>query len=212
MKNQSNTHMSTAKKVILGILAIPGLFILYILGTIALTPLFDSIDKGKFEKLDTDSQAIYEKVLAASAGAEDWSYTANCTDILAGMWSTGQFRCETTIRAQTYATNVGQLNAMHDKYFPIIDSSRELKATTALDKHFADDFEIKFVVSGAEKQYTTTDNSVFCRYLADLAQPEEPNTTIYDQDYGSPIATGTGRVIVSLVCSGKARDNWYGNS
>jgi hypothetical protein len=210
--SSSKKQMSTVKKIILTMAALITLFILFIIGTIVSKPFFDNLDKNRFETLDKQSRTIYDAVKAKSGGVETWTYEAKCNPERSGWMLTGQFFCETSLTTEVNVTNVTQLIALHEKYYPIIDDSSYLKQKTELNKQHPGQFGVNFVVSSAEKKYNGTNTgSAVCTYLTELIQPKEDNSTIYNQSYGADIATGTGRAIISLRCADMARGDWYGS-
>jgi nitrogen fixation-related uncharacterized protein len=71
MKSPINANASLLNKMLLAILVIPVLLILYLVGLYVVSPILDSIEKGQFEKLDTQQRGIYDIVNAASNGAKD---------------------------------------------------------------------------------------------------------------------------------------------
>ncbi len=206
MENTPKKKMTIVKKILLVIVAIPVLFILFIIGTMVTAPIFDNIDKARFETLDKQSKLIYEAVKAKSGDVEKWKYEASCDDILAGPWPTGEFLCGTSLSTQIDVTSAAQVSALHEKYYPVIDSSNSLKPTTELDRQSIGQFGVSFVVSSAEKYYVIT-NDIRCTYLIKLDQ----FSGVFDKErYGTPIENNKGTVDISLNCADKARDDWYG--
>lgn len=178
-----------------------------------LSPIYDNIDKSKFEKLDAQSQEIFSQVKAAAAAGEDWTYTAKCEEESTGDWrTTGRYICKTRMATEVQVMTVAEFLALHDKYYPIFDRSYYLKENTALKKEFIEDFGIKFVVSGAAKVYATTaGDEISCTYNIDLLQLRNTDNSIHNNEpYGSEIVNGgKGRVIITLDCRGVGRSDWY---
>lgn len=193
--------------VLLLIIAIPVLFIVAILVSIYIvSPISESVDKAKFDALDTKSKALYANINAVSGGAEMWTYKAHCEEWMTGDWPTGEYQCSTTMSTEVKVTNVSSFVALHDKYYPIIDRALMLKPAGELAKNNFGEFGIRFVVSSAEKEYTiVNENGLGCRYLASLDQAQDGT----DIGYGLAILGGVGNATISLECSDKALGNWY---
>lgn len=193
--------------VLLSIIAIPVLFIVAILVSIYIvSPISESIDKTKFEALDTKSKALYANVNAVSGGAEMWTYKAHCEEWMTGDWPTGEYQCSTTMSTEVKVTNVSTFVALHDKYYPVIDRAVMLKPAGELAENYPGYFGVKFAVSGAEKNYTALDDSgIECTYLAKLGQ----SVGGANVGYSTSIQGDIGDVRVSLECSDKALGNWY---
>jgi hypothetical protein len=192
--------------VLLSLAAIPVIFILIIIVSILITPLFETIDKAKFERLNDESSVMYQQLKRASGGLETWTYNAQCNERLSGDWPTGEFDCTTTIATTVPVTSVAAFIALHDKYYPVIDHMSVLKPINQLDKEYPADFGRIFVVSSAEKHYDIAGvDSVRCDYLGKLDQ------SIQNADfrYGIEIDQGVGSAVISLECSGSARGDWY---
>jgi len=168
-----------------------------------LEPIFNNIDKAKFEKLDTQSRALYEEVKAASGGAEMWTYEASCAlGGSGGFQAYSQYNCETNISMEAKASSVDQLNALHAKYYTVFDGSTSLKQKTALNEQYPRDFGVRFVRSSADKQYVSSDGNVTCTYLGGLSDGN-------DVPYGTELSVDKAFVTINLTCFDKARGNWY---
>lgn len=197
-------HKPILRIILLSIAAIPVLFIIYIIVVTLLDPVFNNIDKAKFEKLDTQSRALYEQIKAVSGGADTWAYKASCEVGGSGGFQTyAQYNCETRISTVLPANSVDQLNALHAKYYPVFDGASMLTQKTQLDKEYPGEFGVKFVVSGAEKLYkTVSNNSIECTYLARLG--DRGNSL-----YGTGLSIGDAFISISLRCTDHARGDWY---
>ncbi len=193
------------RNILLGIAAVPVLLILFIVGTLLLSPVFDAIDQSKFTKLDNQSRELYAQLQAASGGAETWEYEASCYDMNRGQGGfsfTADYRCGTKIFTELPVASAVQLNDLHEKYYPVVDGSKILKPFTELDKQRPSAFGVKFVSSTGEKQYKTSEGDIKCRYLIELSDGENIG-------YGIPLNAGNAIVTISLECSDKSREDWY---
>jgi hypothetical protein len=193
--------------VVLSIAAVPVLFILYVLfATFVITPSLEAIDNSKFEKLDEQSRQLYEQVKAVSGGAETWKYTTSCYEQKTGDWPTGIFTCSTLLSSDIAVISAAQVNVLHEKYYPVIDSASMLKPQSELNKQYPGAFGVTFVVSSAEKFYKfSEDDSIDCTYITKLYQ----SSNDADFGYGLEIKGGIGDARISLECSGEARGHWY---
>lgn len=200
----------TLRNILLVAAALPVLFILYLLISTLLDPVFDQIEKTKFDKLDQQSHTLLDQLKVTSGGLETWMYEAKCEPVLGGFKLVADFICSTKLTAEIPATSADQLNILQDKYYSVIDTSPMLKQSTELDKQLPNDFGKKFVVSSAEKHYTVDgNNSVKCSYIIEIAQPKSPAGMHYSDSYGSPIATSVGRIFITFECRDHASSSWY---
>lgn len=208
MANLPTKNKHILRKVILCIFAIPALFILYVIGTILLSPVFDAVDKAKFDQMDSQTKEIYHGLQAASGGSEEWKYEATCDSLGQGGFQTyPDYSCTTKVSMEIPAVTPQHLVTLHEKYYPIIDSSPLLRSNDQLDKQKPGEFGVAFVVSSAEKHYQFRKDGESCDYLAKLAQPYSVSKS-YDFSYGAGIEDG-GRIILSFSCTAIAQDNWY---
>ncbi len=200
----------TLRNVLLIVAAVPVLFILYLVVTTLLDPVFDQFEKTKFDKLDQQSRELYGQLKAKSGGIETWTYEAKCEPEYSGPWPTGSYYCGTIISTEQPIVSVSQLNSLQEKYYDLIDTSSMLKQSTVLTKLPVNDFGVKFLTSVAEKHYrTSTNDSIFCRYSIEIAQPVPPKGSYYNENYGVDVATGVGRLSLRLDCRDKTHGNWY---
>jgi hypothetical protein len=212
MPKNKNEIKSPAKRffgIILKIfLILFGALILFIVGVFATAPLFDKIDHDKFITLDSQMQGLYQKLKAASGGVDDWKYETICTAELAGDFPTGQYFCSATVSLDKIATSVDAVNALQDKYYPLINDYDALTSQTNLDLELPNDFGKKFVVSSAEERYRMKSTDIKCDYLLKLGQSIE-DINLTTDSYGSAISNSVGDLDFSLGCTGKARGHWY---
>lgn len=200
-------HKPILRIVLLSLVAVPVLFILFIIISILLSPLFDSFDRTKFDQMDSQTRTIFNALQSASGGSEMWKYEAKCDAELSGDWPTGKYYCKSEAITTVGAINAVQFLALHEKYYPIIHNSTLLRSTSELDKEKPEEFGSSFVVSSAEEKYELINGGEKCDYVAELAQPYDV-TKDYSNSYGSPIAQG-GKIILSLTCTATAKGNWY---
>lgn len=206
-KTTKKRTLSPLKIILIVLAAVIGLPILFILGSVAINKLIlQPIDKAKFESLDKDSRTLFAQVKKISAGAEPWEYTASCEAERSGPWATGSYYCTTKMSFEIPVSDALTVASLHLKYFPTIDSAGWLRPSTELTKLPANDFGINFVVSGAEKKYTS--DNVDCTYSALLDQQNidysKPEST-----YGSKLRDSSGRLTLSFRCNGKTSTDWY---
>ncbi len=174
-----------------------------ILGSLISPPIYDSLDRKKFSKIDNQMEEILASIEAANS--EKWSYEKKCDEIASGPWPTGEYWCEIEISTETTAESASYASSLHNTYYPILNGSEQLDDNGNLDNQPSNSFGQKFIVSSVEKNYTTVGTNAPCHYLSKLIpqKPEQPNYR-----YGDPI-NGFGTVRTSLSCGDKARSNWY---
>lgn len=212
MEKRAPKRKHILRNILLAIAAVPVLFVLYIVIMFLLSPVIDEIDKARFVKLDEQSRGLYEQIKAKSGGIEPWTYAASCDAERSGPWPTGSYYCKTEIVTELVGLSVDQVNALHDKYYGLIDSAAFIEPRTGLDKQLPGYFGVKFVVSSAERQYSLkSDDSIRCTYLIELVQPLPPAGVIYNQKYGADIANGVGRIYLRFTCMDIANGDWYGD-
>lgn len=211
MEKRAPKRKHILRNILLAIAAVPVLFVLYIVVATLLSPIFKEVEKARFTKLDEQSRALYEQVKTKSGGSEVWKYEANCEPILGGFKFVTDYNCSTEITAEVVGLSVDQVNALHDKYYGLIDSADFLEPETDLSKQLPGHFGIKFTVSSAERNYTVVgDNAISCNYITKLTQPEAPAGVTHNELYGSDIANGVGRIYLRFTCTDIANDDWYG--
>jgi hypothetical protein len=172
---------------------------------LAISPLFAANNKARFEKLDQYSTTLYEELGGSAAG---WTYDPYCQQEQTGVVGAPSFICKTNIVNESVITNVSELNALHDKYFPIIDASAWLKESSGLSKTISNEFGVLFNYSSAEKNYGISgDSDTACTYLALLS----PVSNEDESQYGIPITDGGGVFRMSLECGGIASGAWIGD-
>lgn len=197
-------------RILLGILALPLLLVLYIVGTILLDPVTDHFERARFTKLDNESQVLFRELQSISVGEENWEYEAKCSEILGGFKFVAEYNCHTQMETEVLAVSVDQVNKLHEKYLATIDGFTFFEAVSELDKQLPGYFGVKFVVSSAEKVYTfKNDSDIVCRYIIELTQPIPPSGVRYNVNYGAGIEGGVGRLFITINCTDKTDGNWY---
>jgi hypothetical protein len=202
-------------KILLIILAIPvGLVILAIIVFMAyrfvISPILDKIEEPKFTKLDQQSQVIFDKLKAAAGTDDNWVYKKTCQEYYSGDWALGYYYCNVDMFLRKTVSSAAEIKALQEKYYPIVDSSPNLKQKADLLVEYPDTFGKEFVISGVDKEYTNTniDSGLECKYLVWVSQTESNSN--YDSDsFSHPIVGGVGGVWVDFKCGGDARKSWY---
>ncbi len=208
MAKISSKHKPVLRIVLLSLLGVIGLVVLILIISIALSPVFDAMEKSKFAVMKTETEQIYKQLQQVSAGVEDWKYEASCINASSGGFQTfPDYSCSTKVSLEVTALSAQQLLTLHEKYYPVIDGSSALKSTSELDKQSPSQFGLAFVVSSAEKTYELVNGGEGCDYIAELAQAYNSYSN-YNYNYGSDIKSG-GQVIISLTCTSIAHKNWY---
>lgn len=190
------------------LLVLFGLIVLYVVGVFATSPLFDKFDHDRFITLDTQMQEIFNKIKIVSNGADDWQYSKICSAEMTGDWQTGKYFCSVIISVDKTVTSVDEVNFLQNKYYPVINSMKNLKSVNELSLELPNEFGKQFVVSGAYKKYEEIQSGIGCDYLAKLYQSFEDVELVSD-NYGSKINGGIGKFKLQLDCTDKARSHWY---
>lgn len=193
------------------LLGLIGLVIIFIVGTFALSPIFDKFEHDRFITLDNQMQIIYKNLKTAASGSDKWNYDEVCEDKMAGDFPTGQYFCSITISMNKTITSVGELNNLQAKYFPVIDNSKILTKTSDLRLYSPNDFGINFVVSSAFKEYKELKTNIDCKYSTDLYQSTESFDIPYhnSESYGSSIYNNLGNFGMRLKCTDLSNNHWY---
>ncbi len=203
MEKIVNKQTSIFKKILILIGVIVGIPIAALIVLLAIQPVLDGIDHSKFSSLQSQSRLIFNDIKKTSAGVDDWKYEEKCIDSNANFFGPSNYYCSTTAELVQAVGTARQMNDLNDKYYPIIDNSKYLKALDELSKTPPSQFGIDFVISSADKQYKSSDG-YRCTYSAKLAQPNQQGI-----GYGKPITGGEGQAILMFDCTNKARGNWY---
>lgn len=203
-----------ALKVLLGIIVVAltalGLITLFVGSVLAPIPLTDAFDREKFIVMDENTRKLYEQIRAKSVN-EEWKYSATCDDEYSAALPAQNYFCTTKISTEFMTADSADLIRMHDKYFPVISSSKYVTANGNLTKLPLIYFGKRFVVSYAYQQFrTNNDPESSCQYYMYLNQ-SETSATLLDQGVGMPIITPTTKLTIEFSCRGEASGNWYGN-
>lgn len=197
-----------SKKIIL-----IGCIILFIIiiGLLISGPIMDTIDKNRFLTLDSQIQKLYDSVKANSSESDAWIYEKSCESEYSGPWPTGSYFCTAKISLTKTVTTAEEVADLQNKYYPIINNSGILKASSELNLQLPNDFGINFVVSSAERRYNEEKSTLGCKYTIDLFQNNNSTTKSYEENVslGSTINNGLGKVVIALESTNKARSNWY---
>lgn len=209
IKNESKSKkfLKITLWIILGII---GIFALFIIGSIALSPVFSKIEHDRFIALDKQMQIVYKNLKTASNGVDDWKYDKVCEDQLAGDWPTGRYLCKATISLDRTVSSVDELNSLQAKYFTSIDDDAIFEDVSELKLYLPNDFGKRFVVSSASKEYKNIDTNIKCGYSIDLYQNDNLYGDQYAyESYGMDILGNVGRLGIRLKCSESSGEHWY---
>jgi len=156
-------------------------------------------------------QKLYKDVKANADEADAWIYEKGCEPEYSGPWPTGGYFCTAKISLTKTVTTAKELADLQNKYYPIINNSEILKASSELNLQLPNDFGINFVVSSAERRYSEKRSTLGCKYSIDLFQNTDDTTKTYEENVslGSNINNGLGKVVIALESTNKARSDWY---
>ena len=198
-------QLSVFKKILIVLGILVGLPIVIVVFLLAIQPIVDGIDHSKFMSLNNQTRSIYNDIQKASAGVDDWKYETKCIDTNANFFGPADYLCSTTIILVAPVSSAVQVQALHDKYYPIINGSKSLKPMDNLSEMPPAQFGVDFVMSSIDRQYKSSDGYK-CEYSTKLGQSHEEGLS-----YGTPIMSNIGQTTVILDCSGKASGDWYKN-
>ncbi len=206
-KSTNRKIVKILARIFLVIILVPMAFLaMIILWTIVTNPIFDRLDHDKFTTLDTQMQSVYQKLLNASDGADEWKYNTNCDDVSQNWLGPPDYLCTVRISTQKTISSVKELNDLQAKYSPMIDATNEL-AVSSNGIRSAGGFGKDFNVSLAYKDYTERKTSIVCSFETALQQTDYRTK---DNDLGSPIDGAKGNLNISVTCEESARSHWYG--
>jgi hypothetical protein len=212
MIKNTNTEKTLTQKIlnIVGIILLtPIVLVILLVGFYFTTkPIFDNFDQDKFITLDKQMLSVYQSLNTASNGIDNWEYQTVCSPNMSGWMQTGTYNCIVSISTRKLITSVDELNNLQAKYYPVVDSSKNLKQKTELYLESPNDFGKNFVVSSAEKNYTEIKSGINCNYSILLYQSAKDRSFESDS-YGSKIIDGKGDAIISIRCAETARSPWY---
>ena len=202
----SNKRVPVKSKKYIYFIVIPILVV--VLGMLTYRPILNKIDQDRFKKLDIQMQSLYKSIKESSNKLDDWTYEKSCEPEFSGPWQTGSYYCTTKISTEKLATSAKEVADLQNKYYPIIDGNKILKAKTELDQQLPGDFGINFVISSAKKRYEEESTKIPCTYLNKTYQAYN-NVDFYKNEYGASFKNNTGNINISITCSSIARKNWY---
>lgn len=171
-------------------------------------PIMDTVDKNRFLMLDSQMQKLYKDVKANADEADAWIYEKGCEPEYSGPWPTGGYFCTAKISLTKTVTTAKELADLQNKYYPIINNSEILKASSELNLQLPNDFGINFVVSSAERRYSENNTKISCIYLNKLYQAINGND-FSANEYGTMITNDAGKININLKCTDKSRSDWY---
>lgn len=200
------TKQKISKKSI--ILICLSIFILIGAGFLLIGPILNKIDQNRFTSLDSQMQKLFSEIETSSVADNAWAYEKKCEPEYSGPWPTGYYNCSVAISTEKAVTSVDEFNDFQNINYPIIDSSKILKATSELDKQLPGDFGVNLVVSSSQKIYNELSTNTRCSYLNKIYQ-SVVSDDFSTNEYGSSITNNIGTAIIKLECADKARGDWY---
>lgn len=207
MIKNTNKKKHTVRKVLLivaGVIFIPIiLFFIFIF----VSNLFD---QHKFNVLDNQMQVVLGE-LKSVAGTDQWSYKKECGAIYSGWMETSSFSCGITLSTEKLTSNPKDVSDWHEKYYPILDSSKILKPKTNFTITPARFFGKELIVSGVEKYYVEGRTGISCVYTTDLKQSfyKTEQSSMAQSDFGAKINNNVGKIITTIECRNHASKSWY---
>jgi len=216
MSKTINTNKSVPRQIVKALLIIlltpVALILLFILYLLISTPIYNKIDKDKFTTLDSQSRSLYDQIKTASNGADDWRYMAVCTDNSKNIvLAASDYYCMTSISTKKTISSVSELNALHAKYYPIVEKSDIWAKHELANAQSLGDFGDKFNVSFAYNDYKELKTDIGCTYRIQLGQIDKTlRNGIDNNNFGSTITTKQGDFFISIRCDAKASGKWYG--
>jgi len=213
MSKTINTNKSVPRqifKALLVILLTPvALILLVILYVFISDPIYNMIDKNKFTTLDSQSRSLYEQIKTASNGVDDWKYMAVCSNDSQN-WMMPEYNCITSISTEKNISSIAELNALHAKYYPVVEKSDIWAKHELANAQSLGDFVEKFNVSLAYNDYKELKTNTECTYQIQLSQIEKNiNYQTDNHSFGSAITAGEGDFFISIRCDATALDKWY---
>lgn len=184
------------------------LIVLFILGNLAVSPIFDYFEKQNFINLDEESQKINTAIKSVAGSDDVWKYRTGCGNNYTGPWTDGSYQCVTISYMEKNVSRADQVKQLHDKYYSIIDSQNSLVADRDLDFVNEDTFGKKFVISSASKQYTEKKTGFNCSYESYFGQSDLSLSGL-SYEYGYEIKNNKGIVTIMLRCEATAGKAWY---
>ncbi len=184
------------------------LIILFILGSFAISPIFDYFEKQNFTILDLESQKISAAIKGIAGPDEIWKYNTGCGNNYTGPWHDGSYQCVTISYMEKNISDADEVMQLHEKYYSIIDSQGSLVADRDLEFVNGDTFGKKFVISSASKAYKEKKTNISCRYESYFGQSDLSSNGL-SYEYGSEIKAEKGTLTIMFRCEGTTGKTWY---
>lgn len=168
-------------------------------------------DKARFADLDAEMSTIYNKLVVASDGVDDWRYEKKCNLNSEFMFWSGEFICETYIGMQQPVSTIDEISAMNSKYTNILKNNKNLIVTNSRGPAlFPDTFE----TGGYDGLFDYKTHDITCDFNSTLLEKSMVDDIKTILSYGtSPYNTlpdgKNGLAYVSLRCDGRTIDDWY---
>lgn len=203
--------------------AAPWQIVLMVIGFVVMTPIYlisifllvsiyiiypvnSTIDRAKFERIDSFSKSIYDQFVTKSGGIEKWTYSKKCEDRAQGFIGYDGFNCSTTSYTQIDVTSALSVKELNDKYLSIFAEQGSLSLRDSI-MYSPATFGIQFKVSSAVSRYDLRgEKAVLCTYDVQLDQSDKDNST---NEYGEDIDGKTGVLNISFKCEARALGDWY---
>lgn len=212
MGKKNKQPMTKKKKIILIILAIifaPIMIIILwaLIYYCIYMPIAKYFDHQKMSMLDSQMQKLYSQIVAVKSDDDNWRYQAVCDNQRTGWANTGKYDCLTSISLEKTVTTAEELQALHEKYYSMIDTSDIIQEKNHLIVSPANKFGKKFVISNEEKNYEEDQTKVECTYILSL-EPLVEDFNIDDYYTGSTIDS-KGQATLTFQCYKLSLDQWY---
>ena len=205
------TKIKTSKKILLIVIIffIPLiLLILFIIGALAIQPIFGHFEHQKLITLDQESQKIYQLVKAVAPDDEKWKYGTGCGANYTGPWPDGTYSCVAISYMEKPVSSAAEAQNIHDRYFNLFEKRSNLK--TYRETTISYTFDKEFSVGGISKEYTEINSDVYCRYETYLGQSDLSLSSL-TSELGSRIVDNKGIVTIMLRCEQQSNEAWYTN-
>lgn len=168
MDKTEEKRMSTKKKLVTSIIAVPTALVLYLLTmTYIVSPIQDGYDKLRFDELNTQMTKMYNEVLATAGDEEEWKYDTDCRYASEDAISIGEgYNCTMKISTIVLRTDIADTDNLHKKYYPIVSSATFITPREALLIDTYRDTGSRTLIKDAYIRYSSTiDETVDCSYF-----------------------------------------------
>lgn len=207
--NKKITIKRIIKIIAITIISILGAIVLFIcVCNFIISPIQHHQDEKKFQELDSRMRILYDQIVAASDGRDQWKYLDRCVSASFGPFSNGDYSCSIIIATETKATSTDELVRQYKTYFPIFNNSEFLKSQDVEEPSFSptiERFGKEFVVSMVAKNFIEKESSVVCNYDTELLQTDAQSFDVL----GAPIVGGVGNTRTAIDCGGYSLGLWY---